>query len=81
MLVIAVAHGNGCDPFTTSATGPDYYDPANNEGLNIKDANACRDFICKEKDLEAEHIDEILVVYSSDYDEPPEVQHHYTEFD
>lgn len=81
MLIIAISHGSETDPFTTSTTGPDFYDPRTNEGLNIHDANACRAFICKDKDLRPEWVDEILVVYSSDYGEEPQVQHHYTEFD
>lgn len=79
MLIIAVSHGSETDPFTTSTlTRSDTCLP---EPVDAKDAKACRDFICKDKDLRPEWIDEILVVYLPEYDADPEVVHHYTEFD
>ena len=78
MLIIAISHGFNTDPFTTSTNGPDFFDSTTGAGLNIHDAEHCREFICKDKNLQKEWIDEILIVYSSDYDEDPEVQHHYS---
>ncbi len=81
MLLIAVSYGETCDPFTCSTQGPDFFNKDTGEGLNPEDANMCREFIAKDKNLDPMHIDEVLVVYSPDYDEPPEVMHHHTEFD
>jgi len=79
MLIVAVAHGGTCDPFTTSAITRD--DTRQPEPIDPKDAKACLDFICQRKDLRPEWIDEILVVLLPEYDADPEVIHHYTEFE
>jgi hypothetical protein len=81
MLLIAISFGFENDPFTCSTQGPDFFDPVTKAGVDPKNAKMCRDFIAKEKDLDPETIDEVLVVYSPDYDEPPEVMHHHSEFD
>ena len=76
MLIIAISHGAETDPFTTSKiTRSDTCLP---EPVDANDAKACLDWICKEKDLRPEWIDEILVVSLPDYDADPEVIHHFS---
>lgn len=77
MLIIAIAHGSQTDPFTTS-TNTLKDERTKQEPFSPEDAKACRDYICKEKDLRPEWIDEILVVYLPEYDADPEVMHHHT---
>lgn len=76
MLIIAIGHGRGCDPFTTSkVTRDDYCIP---EPVNPNDAQACLAWICKEKNIESGLVDELLIVDLPDYDADPEVIHHFT---
>ena len=75
MLIIAIAHGYDTDPFTTSTS-------ANTGVVDPTDADACLSFICKDKELRPEWIDELLVVETDcQGTSEPEVTHHYTEFD
>jgi hypothetical protein len=80
MLLIAISHGKEpwfATPFAISTSCPVYTE----NGIDPNNANACRDFICKEKNVNPHCIDEVLVVRSSDYNEPPEVTHHHTSFE
>jgi hypothetical protein len=85
MLLIAIAYGNGCDPFTTSSTLT--FEKATQLGLDLDNANQMRDYICQDKkisSIDSKVIDEILIIYPSDFDEEiqePKIQHHHTEFD
>ena len=79
MLIIAVSHGFTCDPFTTSTTINGV--AAAEQGLDPCNADQMRAFICKDKEISAQHVDEVLVIYDGDKDEGPVVQHHHTEFD
>lgn len=75
MLIIAISHGSETDPFTTSTNTRS--DPQAKENFGPDDAQACLDYICKEKDLRPEWIDELLIVHLPEYDADPEVTHHY----
>jgi len=77
MLIIAIAHGSHTDPFTTS-TNTLRDERTKAEPFSPDDAKACRDYICKDKGLLPEWIDEILVVYLPEYDADPEVMHHFS---
>lgn len=55
-LYIAVSYGTYTDPFTCSA-----YD-SKGEVKNYDDPEECRNWICKEKDLELWEVDAVLVV-------------------
>lgn len=79
MLIIAVAHGFGCDPFTTSTSIEGVL--AAEQGLDPSNATQMRDYICQDKVIASEYIDEVLVIYDGDDGEGPVVQHHHTEFD
>jgi hypothetical protein len=78
MLLIAVSFGTHGDPFTCSTTYP--WDDAVKAGFDPSDAVQCRDYICKDKGLEPLYIDEVMVVYA-DEGEDPEVKHWHYEFD
>lgn len=73
MLPIAISYGTYGDPFSCST----------NVGVgdvNPDNADECRAYICKDKKLPLEAVDEILVV---DYDKAtqgePEVVHQYSD--
>lgn len=80
MLIIGISHGEHGDPFTTS-TNTIKDERTKKEPFEPSDRNACLSYLCAEKNLRPEWIDEILVVYLPEYDADPEVMHHYTEFD
>lgn len=77
MLIIGIAHGSQTDPFTTS-TNTIKDERTKQEPFSPDDAQACLEYLCKEKDLRPEWIDEILVVYLPEYDADPEVMHHFS---
>lgn len=82
MLIVAIAYGSLTDPFTTSTTLT--AEEAAKEGLDPDNANQMRNYIASEKGLMPDVIDEVLVIYPSDFDgeiQEPIVQHHHTEFD
>jgi hypothetical protein len=81
MLLIAVGFGSLGDPFTCSTTYP--WDEAVKAGFDPSDAKQCRDYICKDKGLEPQYVDEVMVIYADDKhgSGEPEVQHWHYEFD
>lgn len=81
MLIIAIGNGahHWSDPFTTSTSIPGL--EAAELGLDPSSGKSMRDYICKDKKLDAEAVDCVLVVYDGDDGEGPVVQHNHTEFD
>lgn len=80
MLLIAVSFGSKGDPFTCSTNI--LWKEVVKTGMDPSDANQCRDYLCKDKDLDPNQIDEVMVVYSDPKENngEPEVKHWHYEF-
>jgi len=70
LLLIAVSFGFDGHPFTTSTT-------VDSTTVDHNDRNACRDYLCSDKGLEPEMIDEVLVVFQDGAFDNLQVQHQY----